>query len=199
MVDAWGERFDNREGGSDGAPKFPMPNTYSFLLKYAHLAKNTDILDHIELTLDKMAFGGIYLIVLDGWGHGDKTKSDAIHNAKTPFIDSLYIKHPNSELLTDGENVGLPKGQMGNSEVGHLNIGAGRVVYQDLVKINIACKDNSIAEMENLKKSFIYAKANNKPLHSSDFDFNDDLLPIGANFWANLARNRLSTQGSSSA
>ena len=105
------------------------------------------------------------LIILDGWGHGDKTKSDAIHNANTPFVDSLYNKYPNCELLTDGENVGLPKGQMGNSEVGHLNIGAGRIVYQDLAKINIACDDNSIAEMENLKKSFAYSKENNKPLH----------------------------------
>ncbi len=105
------------------------------------------------------------LIILDGWGHGDKTKSDAIHNANTPFVDSLYKKYPNCQLLTDGENVGLPKGQMGNSEVGHLNIGAGRIVYQDLVKINIACEDNSIAEMENLKKSFAYSKENNKPLH----------------------------------
>ena len=105
------------------------------------------------------------LIILDGWGHGDKTNSDAIHHANTLFIDSLYQKHLNCELKTFGEYVGLPKGQMGNSEVGHLNIGAGRIVYQDLVKINIACKDNSIAEMENLKKSFIYAKANNKPLH----------------------------------
>ena len=105
------------------------------------------------------------LIILDGWGHGDKTKSDAIHNANTPFIDSLYRNYPNCELLTDGENVGLPKGQMGNSEVGHLNIGAGRIVYQELAKINIACSDNSIAEMENLKKAFTYAKENNKPLH----------------------------------
>ena len=105
------------------------------------------------------------LIILDGWGHGDKTKSDAIHYANTPFVDSLYNKYPNCELLTDGENVGLPKGQMGNSEVGHLNIGAGRIVYQDLVKINLACEDNSISEMENLKKSFTYAKENNKDLH----------------------------------
>ena len=105
------------------------------------------------------------LVILDGWGHGDKTKSDAIHCANTPFVDSLYIKSLNSELLTDGENVGLPKGQMGNSEVGHLNIGAGRIIYQDLAKINVACKDNSIADMENLKKSFKYAKDNNKPLH----------------------------------
>ena len=105
------------------------------------------------------------LIILDGWGHGDKTKSDAIHHANTPFIDSLYQKHPNCELKTFGEYVGLPKGQMGNSEVGHLNIGAGRIVYQDLAKINIACKDNSIAEMENLKASFTYAKQHNKALH----------------------------------
>ena len=77
------------------------------------------------------------LIILDGWGHGDKTKSDAIYHANTPFIDSLYEKYPNCELLTDGENVGLPKGQMGNSEVGHLNIGAGRIVYHDLTKINV--------------------------------------------------------------
>lgn len=105
------------------------------------------------------------LIILDGWGHGDKTKSDAIYHANTPFIDSLYQKHPNCELKTFGEYVGLPKGQMGNSEVGHLNIGAGRIVYQDLAKINIACKDNSIAEMENLKASFTYAKQHNKALH----------------------------------
>ena len=105
------------------------------------------------------------LIILDGWGHGDKTKSDAIHNANTPFIDSLYKSYPNCELLTDGENVGLPKGQMGNSEVGHLNIGAGRIVYQDLAKINIACDNNSISEMESLKQSFAYAKLNQVPLH----------------------------------
>jgi len=105
------------------------------------------------------------LIILDGWGHGDKTKSDAIHHASTPFVDSLYTDYPNCELKTFGEYVGLPKGQMGNSEVGHLNIGAGRIVYQDLAKINIACEDNSIAEMENLQASFAYVKQNNKALH----------------------------------
>ena len=105
------------------------------------------------------------LIILDGWGHGDKTKSDAIHQASTPFVDSLYKDYPNCELKTFGEHAGLPKGQMGNSEVGHLNIGAGRIVYQDLAKINIACENNSIAEMENLKTSFAYAKQNNKALH----------------------------------
>ena len=105
------------------------------------------------------------LIILDGWGHGNKTKANCIYNAKTPFIDSLYDKYPNAQLLTDGENVGLPKGQMGNSEVGHLNIGAGRVVYQDLIKINNACKDGSIAERENLKKTFEYVNNRNKALH----------------------------------
>ena len=105
------------------------------------------------------------LIILDGWGHGDKTKSDAIHHASTPFVDSLYTDYPNCELKTFGEHVGLPKGQMGNSEVGHLNIGAGRIVYQDLAKINLACEDDSIADQENLKKSFTYAKENNTALH----------------------------------
>ncbi len=105
------------------------------------------------------------LIILDGWGHGDKTKSDAIHYANTPFINSLYSKNLNCELKTFGEHVGLPKGQMGNSEVGHLNIGAGRIVYQDLVKINLSCEDNSISEKENLKKSFAYVKENNQALH----------------------------------
>ena len=105
------------------------------------------------------------LIILDGWGHGDKTKSDAIFNASTPFIDSLYTKYPNSELLTDGENVGLPKGQMGNSEVGHLNIGAGRIVHQDLVRINKACLDGSIENTKALKESFSYVKKNNTKLH----------------------------------
>ena len=105
------------------------------------------------------------LIILDGWGHGDKSKSDTIHHANTPFIDSLYDKYPNCELKTFGEYVGLPEGQMGNSEVGHFNIGAGRIVYQDLAKINMACEDNSIAEKENLQKSFAYAKANKKDLH----------------------------------
>ena len=84
------------------------------------------------------------LMILDGWGHGSRDASDAIFSAKTPFIDSLYNKWPNSELQTDGLAVGLPEGQMGNSEVGHLNIGAGRVVYQDLAKINKACDENSL-------------------------------------------------------
>ena len=84
------------------------------------------------------------LMILDGWGHGDRTKSDAIYHAKTPFIDNLYSSFPNSELQTDGLAVGLPQGQMGNSEVGHLNIGAGRVVYQDLAKINKSCSEDTL-------------------------------------------------------
>ena len=105
------------------------------------------------------------LIILDGWGHGDKSQADVIYNSSTPFIDSLYSNSPNCELLTDGEHVGLPEGQMGNSEVGHLNIGAGRIVYQDLAKINIACEDGSIAEQKNLERSFEYSKKKNVPLH----------------------------------
>ena len=104
-------------------------------------------------------------MILDGWGHGDKTKSDAIFNANTPFIDSLYKKHPHCELLTDGENVGLPKGQMGNSEVGHLNIGAGRIVYQDLLKINRAVENKELHQNPVLLEAISKAKATGKPLH----------------------------------
>jgi len=107
----------------------------------------------------------VILLILDGWGIGNKTKSDVIYNANTPYIDSLYNKYPHSQLQTSGNNVGLPKGQMGNSEVGHLNIGAGRVVYQDLVKINKAVEDNSIATNEALVNAFNYAKENNKAVH----------------------------------
>src|ERR1700741_2298131 len=103
----------------------------------------------------------VALIILDGWGIGDGSKADAISHAKTPFYHSLLKKYPHSTLLTSGENVGLPEGQMGNSEVGHLNIGAGRVVYQDLVKINRAVKDNSIAKNEVLVNTFNYCKKNN--------------------------------------
>ena len=107
----------------------------------------------------------VILLILDGWGIGNKTKSDVIYNANTPYVDSLYAKYPHSQLQTSGENVGLPEGQMGNSEVGHLNIGAGRVVYQDLVKINKAVADNSIASNETLVNAFKYAKENNAAVH----------------------------------
>ena len=104
-------------------------------------------------------------MILDGWGIGNKDKADVIFNGETKYIDSLIEKYPHSQLLTSGEYVGLPDGQMGNSEVGHLNIGAGRVVYQDLVKINKAIKDNSISKNEQLVKAFTYAKKNNKAVH----------------------------------
>lgn len=105
------------------------------------------------------------LIILDGWGIGNKGKSDIIHQAGTPFISSLKEKYPHSQLLTCGEDVGLPEGQMGNSEVGHLNIGAGRVVYQDLVRINKAIRDNLISKNKVLDEAFTYAKKNNKSVH----------------------------------
>ncbi|OFX16441.1 MAG: phosphoglycerate mutase (2,3-diphosphoglycerate-independent) [Bacteroidetes bacterium GWA2_31_9] len=105
------------------------------------------------------------LMILDGWGIGNHTKSDVIFSTGTPNIDALKAKYPNSQLLTSGENVGLPDGQMGNSEVGHMNIGAGRVVYQDLVKINIDIRENTIGNNPEIVKAFQYAKDNNKSVH----------------------------------
>ena len=105
------------------------------------------------------------LIILDGWGYGNKTASDAIASGDAPYFKSLVQKYPNAQLLASGENVGLPDGQMGNSEVGHLNIGAGRVVYQDLVKINLAIRDNSITQNPELVKALAYARENNKQVH----------------------------------
>ena len=107
----------------------------------------------------------VALIILDGWGFGDKSKSDAIFNANTPFFDSCLEKYPNSTLKTYGEHVGLPEGQMGNSEVGHLNIGAGRIVYQDFSKINNAVSDNSISENKTILNAFNHAKENNVSVH----------------------------------
>lgn len=105
------------------------------------------------------------LIILDGYGIGDHGKDDAIFNTPTPYIDSLVADYPHSQLQASGEDVGLPDGQMGNSEVGHLNIGAGRVVYQDLVKINRAIADGSFAENPEIKSAFSYAQKNNVPIH----------------------------------
>ena len=104
----------------------------------------------------------VILMILDGWGITQDPKVSAIYNAKTPFINSLYDKYPSAELRTDGEYVGLPEGQMGNSEVGHMNLGAGRIVYQNLAKINIAVREGSLAKETQLVKAFEYAKANNK-------------------------------------
>ena len=105
------------------------------------------------------------LMILDGWGIGNHTKGDVIYSTPTPYWDYLVSTYPNSQLQASGENVGLPDGQMGNSEVGHLNIGAGRVVYQDLVKINKACADGSILENPEIKSAFSYAKENGKSVH----------------------------------
>ncbi len=105
------------------------------------------------------------LMILDGWGIGNGSKADIISNTPTPYWDSLIATYPNSQLRASGEDVGLPDGQMGNSEVGHLNIGAGRVVYQDLVKINIACRDNSILENPEVVKAYSYARDNKKKIH----------------------------------
>jgi len=102
---------------------------------------------------------------MDGWGLGKVASSDAIQHAKAPFTRSLYSKYPNNILTTCGEVVGLPEGQMGNSEVGHLNLGAGRIVYQELERINVAVRDGSFAKNEGLLSSIRYAKTSNKPLH----------------------------------
>jgi len=106
-----------------------------------------------------------FLMILDGWGLGKQAKADAIRQAQTPFMDKLMKEYPNAELTTFGEKVGLPEGQMGNSEVGHLNIGAGRIVYQDLVKINQALADGSFFENEAFQNALQYARENDKPFH----------------------------------
>ena len=107
----------------------------------------------------------VILMILDGWGKSPDPKVSAIEQAETPFIDSLYKKYPNSNLLTDGMNVGLPEGQMGNSEVGHMNLGAGRIVYQDLAKINKAVQENTLKDEKVLIDAFSHANANNKNVH----------------------------------
>ncbi len=107
----------------------------------------------------------VLLMILDGWGIGDGTKSDVIASTPTPYWDSLMKNYPHSKLQACGKYVGLPDGQMGNSEVGHLNIGGGRVVYQDLVKINIACQENTILENPEVKNAFSYAKEKGKKIH----------------------------------
>ena len=105
------------------------------------------------------------LMILDGWGIGDRQKDDVIYQTATPYWDYLMANYPHSQLQASGENVGLPDGQMGNSEVGHLNIGAGRIVYQDLVKINRACADGSILKNKEIQSAYSYAKANGKSVH----------------------------------
>ncbi len=111
---------------------------------------------HIQKTL---------LMILDGWGIGDGSKSDVVSTAPTPFIDSLMARYPHSQLMACGEDVGLPDGQMGNSEVGHLNIGAGRVLYQDMVKITKSIRDKSLWKNPQILKAYNYAKENGKKVH----------------------------------
>src|SRR5215210_1647970 len=100
----------------------------------------------------------VILVVMDGWGLGQIKSADAIQNAQTPFVSSLYSRYPNTTLITCGEAVGLPEGQMGNSEVGHLNIGAGRIVYQELQRINVAVKTGEAAASPVLHAAFDAAK-----------------------------------------
>jgi 2,3-bisphosphoglycerate-independent phosphoglycerate mutase len=107
----------------------------------------------------------VILMILDGWGTSPDPKVSAIDQAQTPYIDNLYLKYAHASLRTDGLHVGLPEGQMGNSEVGHMNLGAGRIVYQDLAKINLAVKNNTLGSEAVLKKAITYAKSNNKPIH----------------------------------
>ncbi|RFN59846.1 2,3-bisphosphoglycerate-independent phosphoglycerate mutase [Marixanthomonas ophiurae] len=107
----------------------------------------------------------VLLLILDGWGITQDPAVSAIEEAETPFIDSLYSKYPNAQLLTHGMNVGLPEGQMGNSEVGHMNLGAGRIVYQDLAKINLAVENDTLKEEPVLKEAFNYAKKHNEKVH----------------------------------
>src|SRR5256885_16533741 len=99
----------------------------------------------------------VILIIMDGWGLGKIKSSDAIQNANVPFVSSLYAKYPNTTLVTCGEAVGLPAGQMGNSEVGHLNLGAGRIVYQELERINVAVKNGEFQKNESLLHAIAYA------------------------------------------
>lgn len=105
------------------------------------------------------------LIIMDGWGHGSVPAADAIAHANTPFVSSLYNQYPHTELITCGEAVGLPDGQMGNSEVGHLNLGAGRIVYQELQRINVAVRNGTLKNNAELLRAFEYAVAHNKKLH----------------------------------
>ena len=104
-------------------------------------------------------------MILDGWGIGNDPNVSAVELSKTPNIDKLSKNYNNSTLRTDGKHVGLPKGQMGNSEVGHMNIGAGRIVHQDLAKINISIRNNTLAKNKTLINSLNFAKENNKPIH----------------------------------
>src|SRR6201994_3576760 len=107
----------------------------------------------------------VILVIMDGWGIGQLAATDAIQNARTPFVSSLYSSYPHTTLVTFGEEVGLPEGQMGNSEVGHLNLGAGRIVNQELQRINVAIRDGSFGHNEALLAAIRGARAAGRPLH----------------------------------
>src|ERR1043165_7328873 len=107
----------------------------------------------------------VILVIMDGWGLGKVPAADAIQHANAPFVSSLYSTYPNTTLVTCGESVGLPEGQMGNSEVGHLNLGAGRIVYQELQRINMAIRDGSFSKNQVLLDTIRYARNNKKALH----------------------------------
>ena len=109
---------------------------------------------------------------MDGWGHGAVEKSDVIQHAHVPFVSSLYAQYPNSTLVTCGEPVGLPDGQMGNSEVGHLNLGAGRIVYQELQRINVAIRTGEFQQNSALLNAIQYVKKNNNVTYNYFYIFN---------------------------
>ena len=140
----------------------------------------------------------VILMILDGWGFAPNPKVSAVDLAKTPVMDDLSKKYAYAELLTDGENVGLPNGQMGNSEVGHMNLGAGRIVYQDLVKISKAIEDKSIEKNKVLREAFNHAKKAGKKVHFlgllSDGGVHshlDHLIPTLPQSWNHLARPQM--------
>lgn len=132
-------------------------------MKYNYIRMRIFVITNYKKTVNMNK--KVILMILDGWGKSPDPKVSAIEKAHTPFIDSLYTKYANASILTDGLNVGLPIGQMGNSEVGHMNLGAGRIVYQDLVKINLAVESGSIAKEPALQEAFKYAKEQHKKVH----------------------------------
>lgn len=135
-----------------------MHQNYAMLLNIVYYFKQRVYICHVE---NKKAI----LLILDGWGYGKHDKSDAVSVADTPFFDHLIKTYPNSKLEASGEAVGLPAGQMGNSEVGHMNLGAGRVIYQELGRINKAVKDNELVSHPVLKTAFEYARKVRKNVH----------------------------------
>ena len=143
-----------------------MPSSVKFTI-FCSKCRLTDINHHhlaaiiLVLRMSKK----VILVIMDGWGLGKVMSSDAIQHAHTPFVSSLYQQYPNSTLVTCGAEVGLPEGQMGNSEVGHLNLGAGRIVYQELQRINISISTGEFAENKNLLEAIHFAKTNDKTLH----------------------------------